>query len=158
MAGAETVSVPSYHEGRIERVRFWDNIKSSGRVDKTKWSYNAALMIRSAAELGRLTGEKAYAEEAERMAALSEKRWIDPQTGAIRDGGRFAHLLLESWRFVPTPARKEEARRALAWTHANARNAAGLYGPQFDRVPNPAATKFELIDQASAARAFLMAP
>lgn len=137
---------------------FWDSLSLSGRIQKTKWSYNTALMIRTAAELGRLTGEKGYKDEAERMAEASEKRWIDPETGAIKDGGRFAHLLLDSWRFVPTSARKEEARRALAWLHANGRNAEGLYGPQFDRAPKPDATKFELIDQASAARAFLMAP
>lgn len=137
---------------------FWDNVNLEGKVQKTKWSYNTALMIRTAAELGRLTDEQAYKDEAERMAAASEKRWVDPQTGAIKDGGRFAHLLLESWSFVPTPARQQTARRALMWVHANARTPAGLYGSQFDKGPRPNATKFELIDQASAARAFLMAP
>ncbi len=137
---------------------FWDSINLSGKIQKTKWSYNTALMIRTAAELGRITGEQAYKDEAERMASASEKRWVDPETGAIKDGGRFAHLLLESWTYVPTPARKEEARRALVWVHANVRNGSGLYGPQFDKAPKPGVAKFELIDQASAARAFFMAP
>ena len=137
---------------------FWDNIKLDGTIEKTKWSYNTALMIRSAAELGRLTGEQAYKDEAERMAVASEKRWVDPETGAIKDGGRFAHLLLDSWAFVPTPARKEAARRALIWVRANGRTPSGLYGGQFNEAPKPDRTKFELIDQASAARAFLMAP
>lgn len=137
---------------------FWDSIRLSGRVDKTKYSYNTALMIRTAAELGRLTGEQRYKDEAEAMAAASEKRWVDSETGAIKDGGRFAHLLLESWTFVPTPERKEMARKALRWAHDNCRTSDGLYGPQFNRAPAPAKTKFELIDQASAARAFFMAP
>ncbi len=136
---------------------FWDNVKLDGRIEKTKWSYNTALMIRSAAELGRLTGEQAYKDEAERMAQASEKRWIDPETGAIKDAHRFAHLLLESWSYVPTPARQAEIRRALAWTHAHGRNADGRYGGEFDKPPRPNQTKFELIDQASAARAFLTA-
>lgn len=137
---------------------FWDSIRLDGTIEKTKWSYNTALMIRTAAELGRLTGERAYKDEAERMAVASEARWVDPATGAIRDGGRFAHLLLDSWRFVPTPARREKARRALRWVHDHGRTPGGLYGPQFDRTPDPAKTRFELIDQASAARAFLSAP
>ena len=135
---------------------FWDNVKLDGRVEKTKWSYNTALMIRSGAELARFTGEKAYSDDAERMAAASERRWIDPATGAIKDGGRFAHLLLESWTFVPTPAREEEARRALQWLHENGRNAGGMYGGQFNVPPKADQTRFELIDQAAVARAYLM--
>lgn len=137
---------------------FWDSIRLDGRVEKSKWSYNTALMIRTAAELARFTGEAKYREEAETMAAASEKRWVDPETGAIKDGGRFAHLLLESWTFVPTPERAEIARKALRWVHANGMTAEGLYGPQFNRKPAPGKNKFELIDQASAARAFLTAP
>ncbi len=137
---------------------FWDNVKLDGKIEKTKWSYNTALMIRTAAELGRITGQKAYKDDAEAMAKASEARWVDPETGAIKDGGRFAHLLLESWTFVPTAERKEKARRALAWVHANGRNAQGLYGGEFNRPPREGDKKFELIDQASAARAFLTAP
>jgi rhamnogalacturonyl hydrolase YesR len=137
---------------------FWDSIRLDGKIEKTKWSYNTALMIRSAAELAKYTGKPEYQEEAERMASASEKRWVDPETGAIKDGGRFAHLLLDSWAFVPTPERQEKTRRALAWVHANGRNAKGLYGGEFNKPPKPDATKFELIDQASAARAYLTAP
>ena len=137
---------------------FWDAKGLDGRIDRTKWSYNTALMIRTAAELGRLTKSPEYKADAERMAQASERRWVDPATGAIKDGGRFAHLLLESWRFVPTPARQEEARRALAWVRTNGRTPEGLYGSQFNQPAKADAAKFELIDQASAARAFLMAP
>lgn len=141
-----------------EDALFWDAIKLDGRIDRTKWSYNTALMIRSAAELARYTKQKVYKADAERMAAASEKRWLDPTTGAIKDGHRFAHLLLESWAYVPTPARKAAIRRALAWTRANGRDAEGHYGGEFNRPPRPGQKKFELIDQASAARAFLAAP
>lgn len=137
---------------------FWDAIKLDGKIDKAKWSYNTALMIRSAAELGRLTGQQSYKDEAERMAKASEKQWVDPTTGGIKDGGRFAHLLLESWSFVPTPERNEKARKALAFARTHARNAQGLYGGAFNRPPRENDKKFELIDQASSARAFLTAP
>ena len=137
---------------------FWDNVKLDGKVERPKFSYNTALMIRSAAELGRLTGKQQYKDEAEAMALASEKKWIDPATGAIADEGRFAHLLLDSWTFVPTPDRQAKARRALEWLHANARNAQGLYGGRFNAPPKPDQKRFELIDEASAARAYFMAP
>ncbi len=136
----------------------WDSLHLDGTIDRTKWSYNTALMIRTAAELARLTPDRGYKEDAERMAAASEKRWVDPETGAIKDGGRFAHLLLESWTYVPTSARKEATRRALRWLHEHGRNASGQYGSGFNAPPKADQAKFELIDQASAARALLMAP
>ena len=137
---------------------FWDSISLDGKIEKTKWSYNTALMIRSAAELGRFTGQQRYKDEAEAMAQASEKHWVDPETGGIKDGGRFAHLLLESWSFVPTPERKEKARRAIAYAYEHTRNDQGFYGGSFNRPPRANDKKFELIDQASSARAYLMAP
>lgn len=134
----------------------WDSISLTGRVQRTKWSYNTALMIRTAAELGKATGEKGYLDEAERMAKSSEARWIDPATGALKDEGRFGHLLLESWEYVPTPARKETARKALRWLHEHGKNSEGLYGGRFDVPPKAEQKKFELIDQASAARAYFL--
>jgi hypothetical protein len=78
---------------------FWDGIRLDGTVDKTKWSYNTALMIVTAAGLGRITGEKRYTEEAEMMAAASERHWF--RNGRLADEGKFAFLLLESWNAVP---------------------------------------------------------
>ena len=137
---------------------YWDNVNLSGKVDETKFSYNTALMIRSASVLAAMTGEGGYKADAEQMARASEARWVDPATGAIKDGGRFAHLLLESWAYVPTPERQAKARRALTWLRDNCRAPRGRFGPRFDRVSDPSQTKFELIDQASAARALMDAP
>lgn len=137
---------------------FWDNVNLAGKVDATKFSYNTALMIRSAAILAKITGETGYKLDAVKMANESEERWVDPQTGAIKDTGKFAHLLLESWSYVPTAARREKARHALDWLHAHCRTSQGMYGSSFDHTPDPNQAKFELIDEVSAARAFLEAP
>lgn len=133
----------------------WDNVSLEGKIEKTKWSYNTALMIRSAAMLAKATGDAHYAREAEEMAAASEKRWF--VDGKIADAGRFAHLLLESWTYVPSEQRREKARAALEWLWAQGKNDRGLFGGRFDQPPAKNQGKFELIDQASAARAFFTA-
>lgn len=133
---------------------FWDNVSLSGKVEKTKWSYNTALMIRSAAMLAKATGDTRYAKEAAEMASASEKRWF--VDGRIADAGRFAHLLLESWTYVPSKQRREKAKTALEWLWTHGRNERGLFGGRFDQPPGEDAKKFELIDQASAARAFFL--
>lgn len=135
---------------------YWDSIDLNKKVDKTKWSYNSALMIRSGAELHRITKDATYLKDAEETALASEKRWV--VDGRLADVGRFAHLLAESWLYVPNNERKTRVRRALDWLYANGKRADGLYGSRFDRASNPEQSKFELIDQASAARAFLVAP
>ena len=132
----------------------WDSLALSGKKDETKWSYNTGLMVRSAAELARLTGEKHYRKEADAMAAASEKRWL--VAGRLADAGRFAHLLVESWNYVPNDKRRKRARAALQWLHDHGRNDRGLYANRFDLSPSPYYKRFELIDQASAARAFLV--
>lgn len=137
---------------------FYDGINLNGRINKMKWSYNTALMIRTAAELADLTKEASYANDAEEMATASEKKWIDPETGAFRDEGRFAHLLIESWNYVPNASRKEKVRKALNWLHEHGQDAQGRYSKRFDGAPKPEQTKFELIDQAAVARAYLVAP
>lgn len=134
---------------------FWDAKTLGGKVEKTKWSYNTALMIRTAAELGRLTGKEQYSKEASEMAASSEAKWL--VGGRFADEGKFAHLLLESWQYVPDQSRLQRARNAMSWLAKEGKNAQGFYGSRFDRPYNPKQTEFTLIDQASAARAFFVA-
>jgi rhamnogalacturonyl hydrolase YesR len=134
----------------------WDSLSLDGNRDETKWSYNTALMVRSAAELARITGENQYLEDAERMAKASEVRWL--VDGRLADYGRFAHLLLESWHYVPGDRRKSRALSALKWLCEHGKNEKGLFGPRFDAPPKPEQSRFELIDQASAARALLDSP
>lgn len=142
---------------------FWDAIELNGKIGEMKWSYNTALMIRSASELYGITSEKHYAEDAEKWVKASRAKWLHGDPIALHDGGRFAHLLFESWIFegnlVPNGSGKEAALAALpaleqvyAW-----KNELGLFGGEWGR-PIPADHhKFDMIDQASVARAFFMA-
>jgi uncharacterized protein YyaL (SSP411 family) len=46
----------------------WDNIDFSGKVKKTKWTYNTALQLRTAIELYKLTAKESYKSDATAMA------------------------------------------------------------------------------------------
>src|SRR5205085_1070233 len=66
-------------------------------VEKTRWTYNSALMIRANLELYRATGEKPLLEEARRIARASEHEFTNPETSAFRDDAVFSHLLVEAF-------------------------------------------------------------
>ncbi len=139
---------------------YFDNIGLDGTVHKDKWSYNSALMIRANALFYHVTHQRAYLLEAQRIARAAEARWVDPQTGAFTDGAAFAHLLSESFLFLydqdHDPHHLAVVRNALVYVHDHVRDANGDYGGHWDRTRRPQNT-VKLIDEASAARAFLMA-
>jgi len=135
----------------------WDSISLSGKVERTEWSYNTALMIRTASRLYALTGLKSYADDAIAFEQSSVPKWI--RSDSFTDPGRFAHLLFESWiiqqRDVSDLPGVNRGIRALEALHANSRSDLGLYPDRWNAKPPQG--KVELIDQASAARAFFMA-
>ena len=76
---------------------YWDNVKLDGQVEKTKFTYNTALMLRADALFYGITREKKYLDEAERVAKAAEAHWFRKETGAIADSGMFAHHLCEAF-------------------------------------------------------------
>jgi uncharacterized protein YyaL (SSP411 family) len=140
---------------------YLDNVNLAGKIDRRKFTYNSALMIRANCLLYEATGEAKYQAEAERMAEAAALRWIDVETGAIRDAGRFAHMLLEALAAVDRSTGKsrwrEITQRCVTYVHTNLRDSRGHYGPRWDRPPTEPWRRFELLDQASAARAYFHA-
>ncbi|HEV2473368.1 MAG TPA: glycoside hydrolase family 76 protein, partial [Chthonomonadales bacterium] len=140
---------------------FWDSIRLNGEVEKTKWSYNSALMIRVNCLQYEATGSGAFLSEAKRIATASIQRWIDPQTGGVRDGAAFAHLLLQAMLSLYRQDHDEHLEqvvyRALDYLHASLRDANGLYSENWDTPLSGAPPEVSLLGQASAARAFLIA-
>lgn len=135
---------------------FWDNLTLSEKLDKTKWSYNTGLYLRASAMRGNRKGSDKEILQKTALSAISH--WFDPETGAINDEGRFAHLLLEGLHFAAPndPISRERRAKALEWVYANARNSQGRFGHHWGQVIGDQ-KKFELIDQASVARGFLFA-
>ncbi len=140
---------------------FADHIDLDGHVDEARFSYNSGLMIRAASLLYAITGEAAYLTNAQRIAHAAEARWVVGETGGIRDTGRFAHLLLEGFLSLYAvdhdPHWLNVDRQALLFLHEQVRDAEGHYGDHWDQKPAAPRTVFQLLDQASAARAFWVA-
>ncbi len=139
---------------------FWDNIKLNGNLDKAKYSYNTALMIRSNVMLHAITGDKKYKLEAERVATAAVKYWIKSPGGAVADGGQFAHLLTESLLYLYLDDHNEEWRntvlKSLKYLHENVRDSQGHYGDHWDNPVKTSLSKSGILMQASVARAFLI--
>ncbi len=139
---------------------YWDGVGLDGRVDKTKWSYNTGLMIRSAAMLYGATKNPIYLRDAREAEAASLKKWAG---GALKDEGKFAHLLMESWIYKRrhtgqrAPATRAAMLQGLSFLHEKGRDASGHYPGRWDRIVEKPLEKFSLIDQASAARGYFMA-
>jgi hypothetical protein len=74
----------------------WDAMDMNGKVEKTKWSYNTALMLRCSVELAKITGDPKYSRDAESFAKAATSHWIDFPKGTVRCEAKFAHLLIEN--------------------------------------------------------------
>ena len=142
---------------------YLDNIRvggeRAGEIDRRKFSYNTALMIRANVLFYELTDDDRWLVEAQRLARAAETQWVDPTTGGIRDGGRFAHLLIDSLLALYAADRDrhwlEVSQRALGHLHAELRDRDGRYSGRWDHPSRDRRRGMTLLDQASAARAFL---
>jgi uncharacterized protein YyaL (SSP411 family) len=139
---------------------FSDNIRLDGRVDRRKFSYNSALMIRANCLLNEITGEATYLDEAKRIAKAAEKQWI-AEDGAIADSGKFAHLLLESFLELherdKDPHWQEVVTRCLVHLHDKMRDQNGRYPGRWDRTWGRPMREVMLLNQASPARIYWLA-
>jgi hypothetical protein len=142
---------------------FWDNMSLAGKLDKTFWSYNTALMIDANALLFKATGNGMYGERSRLLERQSVSHWVQPD-GAIADNAAFAHKLLESWllRIELAPGQLEQlgqevnAKRALVLLHDRIRDRQGHYPNRWDVPATKPLDEWQLINQASAARAFFL--
>jgi uncharacterized protein YyaL (SSP411 family) len=122
---------------------YWDNVGLSGKVDKTHWSYNTALMIRAGAHDPSISA----------TSEAASSHWLDAKSTLIKDDMAFAHLLFEALH------PREGARLGiyLDGLHSKNMDSKGHYGKRWDDVAKAPRKTFRLIDQASAARAYFVA-
>ena len=136
---------------------YWDAINLDRKIGKMKWTYNTGLPIRVWTILGQ--NAKINSEHLEQTIESAMKKWFDPETGAAKDEGKFAHLLFEGLETAWPRNRDAEQKifAALNFLHQNVRNADGRYGSRWDRQTQSNEKNFMLINQASVARAYLKA-
>lgn len=162
---------PRYHIGWAERIvgwtnahlqdadgLFWDNINLSGKIEKTKWTYNTALMLRANLGLYRLTKQPAYLRDAQRLAQASRREFVNERTKAFRDDALFSHLLVEAFLDLYKETGEayllDTARQNAAFVYTQLRDARGGYFSRWDVVPNRNEERKTLIANASVARLF----
>lgn len=139
---------------------YWDNIRMDGRVNRRKFTYNTALMIRANCLFHEITGEARYLEEAQRVAKASESQWVRGN-GAVSDSGKFAHLLMESYLALyqrdKDKHRAETVERTLTYVHDNLRGSNGRYSSSWERPAGKRREESMLLNQASPARVYWVA-
>jgi hypothetical protein len=122
---------------------YWDNIDLKEKLDKTKWSYNSALMLRTAKHLSRVTRKVHYKEDADRIEASSRLRWLKPN-GVVNDELQFGHLLVEN--LYAHQIDMATISRSLFESMLD-----GRIGGRWGQIPK-ADDRLQLIHQASALR------
>jgi hypothetical protein len=120
----------------------------NGKIDKTTWSYNTALMMKAGKLLSQL--DQAAITEPDPTEA-ARKAWLESKEGLIKDDMAFAHLLFEALLDRGFP----DAGKYLRGLHERVRDGDGHYGNRWDQIASNPRRTFRLIDQASAARAYL---
>ncbi|MEI7987221.1 MAG: glycoside hydrolase family 76 protein [Armatimonadota bacterium] len=119
-----------------------DNMNLSGKIDRTKWSYNSACYIQasrlSIESAIRISSSSIYVSDRvetnqNKMLDASKTRWIDPKTKLINDPGMFAIHLLE----VVASMDPKDAAPTVGAVFEKCRNEQGLLGEYWNRKPLP---------------------
>lgn len=136
---------------------YFDHLKLDGSVNKVKYTYNTALMIRAACELFDITRDESFLREAERVAESAKGKWCR-ENGAIADNSYFAHLLGEA--FLELGERNadaawiETAQRAAEFVWSKNHDNQGRYPERWDVEVKGQVDHVTLKNQSSAARAY----
>lgn len=135
---------------------YWDNIALDGKVERTQWTYNAALALRADLGIYRMTGNKWYLDEAKRIAHASETIFVNPKTGGFRDDALFSHHLVEAfldlYRETKEPYLLDRARKNADFALTLRDPKDNLYFAKWDILPNRSEEQKTLIANAGVAR------
>src|SRR5437868_3975524 len=73
-----------------------DNIKLDGKVEKTKWSYNTACLVRAFIARYRVDPYPELKAAAVRPLSAAVAKWIDPKTHLVHNPAPFGQHLLDA--------------------------------------------------------------
>jgi rhamnogalacturonyl hydrolase YesR len=133
-----------------------------GKVNRGKLTYNAGTLIRGAAMLYRVTKDRAYLNEARRVAGAAEKRFVRGEDGIVTGWGKLGVKLIEGFLELASVDEegaghwREVVGRAVSALH-HQKNAQGWYGLDWHKGPPAPGAVVRLIDQAAVARAYWVA-
>jgi len=139
----------------------FDSIATAdGAINRQKFTYNSATLLRAACGLYLATGEKAYLDEAERIARAAERRFVRGRDGAVVGAGKLGVKLVEAFLELYQVDGDEHWRQIVGRCLAavrTLRNEDGRYPQDWQRGRIEAGMSARLIDQAAPARAYWVA-
>ena len=140
---------------------FFDSLRLDGSIDRRKFSYNSALMIRANVLMFQISNDDESLVEAGRIAKAAKQQWVS-DSGAVRDYGRFSHLLLESFLALhrvekDNSVELEVVNRSLVFLHDQLRDENGRYPNRWSRRSRHPIRELMLLNQASVARIYWLA-
>ena len=139
----------------------FDSIATAeGAINRQKFTYNSATLMRAACGLYLASGEKAYLEEAQRVGRAAERRFVRQGDGIILGAGKLGVKLVEAFLELYKVDGDEHWRAAVGRclvTLRQKRNADGWYAQDWRRGEAGADGPMRLIDQAAPARAYWVA-
>jgi rhamnogalacturonyl hydrolase YesR len=139
----------------------FDNISvPSGQISKAKLTYNSGTLIRAAVELYQVTSDKAYLDEAERVASAAADRFVRKEDGIIGGWGKLAVKLVEAYAELADVDHNDRWKEIVGKCVSAVRekhNAEGFYALDWDGKPLADKAPARLIDQSAVARAELIA-
>ncbi len=143
---------------------YWDNLSiKRDTVEKAKWSYNSALVLRLETSLAETWRTTEYLKRANALADACVARWYKPDMGLLNDGAMFAHLLgenlLRTGKLTGNNAAINAALQSCDTVWTKLRRPDGTYPKDWTTSPDRLASDkaAELISIASAARAYAYA-
>ncbi len=94
---------------------FLDNQRvDNGKINRTKFTYNSALMLRANLGMYRATGDKSYLAAAKRIGTAADG-FMNKKTGMYRDSPKFNRLMVEAdlelYRVTREPTLLARAKR-----------------------------------------------
>jgi uncharacterized protein YyaL (SSP411 family) len=111
---------------------YFDHIDLNGKINRTKWTYNAGAMLIANCLFYRVTHRSKYLRRAVRIASSAQSRWIDPANGAIGGPGVFAWVLLDGflhlYKITGNAKWLHLTRRSLEFLHRHCPTSTGFYG------------------------------
>ena len=138
----------------------WDHILLNNEIQKTKWTYNTALMIRAHLMKAQITKDESEKAKAITLAEAGIKHWFDPKTGYIKDPASFTHHLTDAILDVADAyqldAMRSKVLSSLTKIASTLRNEEGFFGERWDRKIR-ANEKLILLYQSSTLRGLLRA-
>jgi uncharacterized protein YyaL (SSP411 family) len=132
----------------------------SGHINKAKFTYNSATLLRAGCILYRTTHEQHYLDDAHRVAAASEKKFVRESDGIITGSGKLGVKLVEAFLELADTDHNDHWRQVVGRCLTSLRehrNEAGWYPQDWQSPPPPASKPVRLIDQSAPARAYWVA-